>query len=243
MKIYDAIKNDIKEGDGIIVIYIILFIILIVVSVFLIFGDTHLTNDGLVIGFFGILATFIVIGNYSQVSKIENKMNKAIEEMNDETDKRSLKYKVNFLYDDLDKPKYEALIDTQKKTIKAEVAQTLKELYNDNEKNLRKILEILITSPHRELLCSLLSGKEVDCSVKTTPAARKVQQAKAKIEGDEIVFRGEDRESISPISIVNGKEYNASEIKVLVLWFHKKNEIDLTPDTKQMLYGARERTM
>lgn len=37
-------------------------------------------NDGLVIAFIGVLATFIVIGNYAQISHIEDKFEKAIDD-------------------------------------------------------------------------------------------------------------------------------------------------------------------
>ena len=66
---------------------VILFIMLVFMIFLEITGQLHLKDSSLVISFFGILATFVVIGNYSQVKDIKqdthDEINKIKQEITD----------------------------------------------------------------------------------------------------------------------------------------------------------------
>ena len=56
-------------------------IILLGASLFLNISHTVITNESIVLVFVGILATFIVVGNYAQVTEIRNNTNSQINEL------------------------------------------------------------------------------------------------------------------------------------------------------------------
>ena len=56
-------------------------IILLGASLFLNISNTIITNDSIVLTFVGILATFIVVGNYAQVTEIRNSTNSQIKDL------------------------------------------------------------------------------------------------------------------------------------------------------------------
>ncbi|NLE03667.1 MAG: hypothetical protein GX638_02545 [Crenarchaeota archaeon] len=71
-------------------------LILLGASLILNISHTVICNESLVITFVGILATFIVVGNYAQTTNLETKTSKKIEEFDNQlveivktTDKRN----------------------------------------------------------------------------------------------------------------------------------------------------------
>lgn len=63
-------------------------LILLGASLFLNISHTIITNESIVLVFVGILATFVVVGNYAQVTEIRNSTNKQIDDLDTETQKK-----------------------------------------------------------------------------------------------------------------------------------------------------------
>jgi hypothetical protein len=63
-------------------------LILLGISIFLNISQTVITNESVVLTFIGILATFIVVGNYTQVTDIRNNTNKQITDLETKTQKK-----------------------------------------------------------------------------------------------------------------------------------------------------------
>lgn len=108
----------------------ILFILFIVVMLFILTGKIPI-NDGstIVISFFGILATFVVIGNYSQVRDIKQETK---EEIN------SLK---NHIEDEIDPIKKQVLDKDSPTSIVRQQELILSSLYDDRKKPILRILQ------------------------------------------------------------------------------------------------------
>ena len=74
-----------------------LSILLLGASLFLNISSTVITNESIVLVFVGILATFIVVGNFAQVSEIRNTTDKQINDLESQTQKKIAE--LNTLYD------------------------------------------------------------------------------------------------------------------------------------------------
>ena len=218
-------KNTFWRNYGLVVIvsFIVLFFVLAICAT-IIWGNKEVKDDSIIIGFFGILATFVVIGNYSQVINIKN-------DIFDESRDSSLISKVNQLYDATGKPKYES-------EITREVSKQLDQLKNDYNQDLKAVFDFIIKSSHSELMSIVLANQEYVCTIKRTQTARR-QTARAKIEGNEIVFRDYRRDIIDTIYSVNDSKYDKDLYNRVVRWWKNNDPIANSNDAIGIIYGQR----
>lgn len=218
-------KNTFWRNYGLVVIvsFIVLFFVLAICAT-IIWGNKEVKDDSIIIGFFGILATFVVIGNYSQVINIKN-------DIFDESRDSSLISKVNQLYDATGKPKYES-------EITREVSKQLDQLKNDYNQDLKAVFDFIIKSSHSELMSIVLANQEYVCTIKRTQTARR-QTARAKIEGNEIVFRDYRRDIIDTIYSVNDSKYDKDLYNRVVRWWKNNDPIAISNDAIGIIYGQR----
>lgn len=218
-------KNTFWRNYGLVVIvsFIVLFFVLAICAT-IIWGNKEVKDDSIIIGFFGILATFVVIGNYSQVINIKN-------DIFDESRDSSLISKVNQLYDGTGKPKYES-------EITREVSKQLDQLKNDYNQDLKAVFDFIIKSSHSELMSIVLANQEYVCTIKRTQTARR-QTARAKIEGNEIVFRDYRRDIIDTIYSVNDSKYDKDLYNRVVRWWKNNDPIAISNDAIGIIYGQR----
>lgn len=218
-------KNTFWRNYGLVVIvsFIVLLFVLAICAT-IIWGNKEVKDDSIIIGFFGILATFVVIGNYSQVINIKN-------DIFDESRDSSLISKVNQLYDGTGKPKYES-------EITREVSKQLDQLKENYDRDLKAVFDFIIKNSHSELMSIVLANQEYVCTIKRTQTARS-QTARAKIEGDEIVFRDYKRDIIDTIYSVNDSKYEKDLYNRVVKWWQNNDPRTISNDAMSIIYGQR----
>jgi hypothetical protein len=149
----------------------------------------------------------------------------------DESRDSSLISKVNQLYDATGKPKYES-------EITREVSKQLDQLKNDYNQDLKAVFDFIIKSSHSELMSIVLANQEYVCTIKRTQTARR-QTARAKIEGNEIVFRDYRRDIIDTIYSVNDSKYDKDLYNRVVRWWKNNDPIAISNDAIGIIYGQR----
>lgn len=218
-------QNTFWRNYGLVVmVSLIVLLFVLAICATIIWGNREVKDDSIIIGFFGILATFVVIGNYSQVINIKN-------DIFDESRESSLVSKVNQLYDGSGKPKYES-------EITREVSKQLEDLKKDYNQDLKAVFDYFIKNSHSELMSIVLAGKEYVCTIKKTQTGRR-QTARAKIEGDEIVFRDYKRDIIDTIYSVNDSKYDKDLYNRVVRWWKNNDTKAISDDAMDIIYGRR----
>lgn len=110
-------------------------IILLGASLFVNISNVVINNQSIVLIFIGILATFIVVSNYAQVSEIKNSTDKKVQDLETET-KDQIK-QLNILFKNVEETK-EKLTKTEKNTYLATAeAYRLYAIYTYDKKQFR----------------------------------------------------------------------------------------------------------
>lgn len=218
-----------KEYKEVIAITIVAFL-LGVFYILVLFCNIGLSNDSIVLGFFGILTTFVVIGNYAQVSKIQNQMDRNINTIIDETKENSLASKINNLYDAWGQPRYES-------ELKSQMGNALIDITKEYNKDLRVVFDFMLKNRHRDFMSNILEHKEVKCKVKIVGETNP-KTARAKIEGTQIVFRNSiHRNIIEHIMELNGEEYDEVSFNRIIKWWLQYDSQIISPKAMDLIYG------
>lgn len=227
------------------------FILLIVMAgVLWISNKLQLFNDipsseSLIITFIGILATFVVVSNFSQVSNIEQKVDNKITAMEksvddifigclDKDDDTSLLSQIQKIQANLEKLKEDGEFKsplTIKDEVKNEMRQDLQNDINQAKQaavdeigirslQMLKFANAMINSEHKEILQNLL--KDVNCIFRITHLKNgKMNTNKARIVANDgaIQFVSETGKTIfTNVSKINGKNYNPEEIDMALIY-------------------------
>ena len=215
-----------KEIIAIAIIAILIGALYVVV----VFSKVNLSQDSLVLGFFGILTTFVVIGNYAQVVNLKSEMKDDIAGINDETRTNSLASRINELYGASGRPKYEDDINTK-------VTSAIEKFTREYNIQLKTIFDFMLTNQHAEFLAQILSGKEVKCKVRETADSNE-QTTRAKLEGDKIIFRNSrSLNIIERIYTVNGKEFDLQTYNRIVKWWLQNASQSISEDAMNTIFG------
>lgn len=207
----------------------IIAVLLGVFYMFVVFCNLQISESEVALGFFGILATFVVIGNYAQVSNIKNQMDQSINNITDESRDNTLASKVNNLYDAWGHPKYESEIRSQIRT-------DFEKLSKEYNRNLKNIFDFMLKNQHRDFLSDILSQKEVKCKIRHIGEDRE-KTARAKIEGSQIIFRDSHRNIIPNVITVDRKEYNADAFNYILKWWLQNDQSNISAEAMNLIYG------
>lgn len=208
----------------------IISILIGVLYVIIVFSEVNLSRDSIVLGFFGILTTFVVIGNYAQVVNLKSEMKDDIAGIKDETRTNSLVSRINELYGADGRPKYED-------DIISKVSSAYEKLSREYNIQLKTIFDFMLTNQHTEFLAMILSGKEVKCKVRETADSNE-QTARAKLEGDKIIFRNSiRRDIIERLYTVNGKEFDLHTYNRIVKWWLQNASQSISEDAMNTIFG------
>lgn len=212
---------------------LIIVIAFLITASFIEKGNSVVAN--LIISFFGILATFIVVSNYSQMSDLkaetQNQMTQQetrLSEMKHEI-RREVEDKVKGVLRDLEKKtnKLETSIealdgaittkggDSWIRVLKDENAQLNK--MNDNLVDRTRLLMYLITGEHRNLLLTTFQGKRYRCKVLLL---KEEYWANASIQDGMICFQIDGKNPTDNVSSVDGVAYDKIEIKAYLQIFN-----------------------
>jgi hypothetical protein len=119
-------------------------ILLLICSIALNISHSIITNESIVLTFIGILATFILVGNYAQVTEIRNSTQAKVDEQRQQTEKKLAELQT--LYHDLQK-KTETIKQLEYKIhlVSADASRILGGLTSDTKAH-RSSVEHLIQS-------------------------------------------------------------------------------------------------
>lgn len=211
--------------------------------------DVHTSEDSLIITFIGILATFVVIGNYSQVSHIidenksyQDKTEQRIEALNDTHEEfvKDVTTKVSYL-----RIKVEHVETLSKKIENLDFSNVEKQMVLNYQKNIEEINRneylnmidalIYLVQGEQRVLISNIIGKAEDkkYSVKRREENVLIKNVTASWEDGEVVFRGEKNEIIENVTKVSNKVYDAEKVNcILNILLKYKNISGYKADTQ-----------
>lgn len=215
---------------------IILFIMLLYIIFLEVTGQLHLKDSSLVISFFGILATFVVIGNYSQVKDIKQDTHDEIKKIKQEiTDNFNNLYKkvldednvqsiisqhkqiLTDLYDERGNSKLIPLTKMlQKQDSNNAYLLKLANIQNKKNETLRLILSSLLhseTRNHISLIENIYERGTYKCKVKCDKQSESIDAIAKWSDEEGIIFLVCTTLSrIDNVSYVSNKKINKLEI-------------------------------
>lgn len=212
--------------------------------------DVHTSEDSLIITFIGILATFIVIGNYSQVSHIidenksyQDKTEQRIEALNDTHEEfvKDVTTKVSDL-----RIKVEHVETLSKKIENLDFSNVEKQMVLNYQKNIEEInrnrfiniIDILVyltQGEQRVLISNIFNNtKNQKYSVKRRGGKNTlIKNVTASWENEEVVFRDENNEIIENVEKVSNKVYNPEQVnRILRILLKYQNTNERKTDTQ-----------
>lgn len=171
----------------------------------------YISDVGLIISFFGILATFVVISNYAQAKEAKDKV--------DGMESSITKIK-NDIYDDKEQPvfkKEKAEVDEEIKEVATKLIQENNQRYN-NIVNL--LLEGLVPVQYAKLVKTIVEENNIyNCRVINPTTGREIKATAQLNEENKVVFKNRNHEIIENIEMVNGSKIDLPKIQQVVdLW-------------------------
>ena len=242
------VKSDITK-----VVLIILCLLVLAIGVTSLINSGIEENITLVISFFGILATFIVISNYSQISETKSETNRKIIQHDiriNEREKQLKEQVANQIKDSEEKvfksmneateefvemrrflttpngDSLMSLLNIQFGEFKQQSEEFSKEQadFQKRQSYIIRAIMYLIIGEHRELILAMLQNQKYSCRVKH---AGKNHFADAYREGDNIVFNIEGKIQTTDVSHVNGTIY---EKDIMTKFMHTINSMQKTQE-------------
>jgi len=211
--------------------------------------DVHTSEDSLIITFIGILATFVVIGNYSQVTHIidenksyQDKTEQRIEALNDTheefvkvvtTKVSDLRIKVEHV-ETLSKKIENLDFSTVEKQMVLNYQKNIEEINRNEYINMIDALIYLVQGEQRVLISNII-GKAEDkkYSVKRREENVLIKNVTASWENEEVVFRDENNEIIENVEKVSNKVYNPEQVnRILRILLKYQNTNERKTDTQ-----------
>lgn len=199
------------------VVLVVLCILVLAMAAISVYYTGKIGSESIIIAFFGILATFIVVSNYSQVSDIKNETSRQIiqQSIRIADKEKILEDNIKMQIDDA-KEKIKAIeqtVFTEADESRILSIQSQFETFKTENDKLKKghdelvlLTAYLINGQHRDLLLSILQGKTYRCSVKL---AGKTYLTNAFQQNNAVYFNIKNLGLISDVEHVNGIEYNS----------------------------------
>lgn len=226
---------------------------LVVICVGLMFTKDSSFGDNLVIGFFGMLATFVVIGNFSQVSHIirENKdtqeeLNKKMETFTKNVNDRLNEVLKATMYDngtskieDLLEFKNDfntSILEIKKQTL-LDYQENIEDVTQKEFTNIVEALVYLTNGTHRVLVSNIVSNKkDVKYNIKRTKEEKSIM-AHAVWDNNKLIFKDKDGKMIEDVQIVSNKTFDYPTVcRILsVLMRSNKGKDNRQSETKQSI--------
>ena len=226
-----------KESERIIKVvgYSILIGFAITCICLLFVHNSQMLSDTIAISFFGILATFVVIGNYSQVSHLVDENKKVQKQADERMTEVITKHKdeMECLYNEINKLKgitmnddessklessinfiedFKNNFDRIKKELLLEYQKNVEEVNNKEFTNVIDSVIYLIQGEHKEFVLNMVNKQEIECNVKIHNSKDAINVI-AKWEQEFLVFyNGEEKLPDDDIEVLNGIEFNAKQI-------------------------------
>ena len=210
----------------------------VIVAMYFAMKYAYISDAGLAISLFGILATFVVVGNFSQVTQIKNDTTTDIANLRTytsteigsiKTDVKGIEEKVTSLneklekvlgdmYDVEEKPRYQIKTDNAKE-VRSIVAEYWREQENKYNNLVYELFRRISAPNYTALIESVTLPKGTySCLIMKKDAKRSIK-ATARLEGEFVIFRNNKGEVMNDVEKVNNNDYNEFEMyELLQLW-------------------------
>ncbi len=228
----------------------IFVIILIICSAFavVIMAIKHnfISDQGLVIGFFGILATIVVLGNYTQVESIRHETEREIDNMQQNVADIE-KVKKDFYVEG--RPRLDLYSKEEiDKLISKEVGERMLTQVKLIEQNVDKLYDYCVGDNYKDFIDSVVKRKERKQCIIRRKDNNQRRIAWAKFIDNKIVFRDKNDGEFKDVVKVNDIAYDEERMnRLATLWnnVHHSNypteEIEVNMnDAEDTLYGAKK---
>lgn len=213
--------ENIKEQKVFMYLAVIVGFIVVCFILFYATKYSYVTEQGMLIALFGILATFVVIGNYTQVTHIKQETKENIKDLN--TDVKKI---LADMYDPNDELRLQVKdkdIDIKIRTI---IAAYLREQDQRYSTLVNELFYRLTNHDYIEMIKTITSPNGIYSCTVINPETNRTVKATVRLEGDNVVFRNRRGDIITDINVVNGQEYYELEIADLVqLWIKIRRPI------------------
>ena len=221
------------EWDRILIILLLLALMTIVI--FLTVKNSFISDQGLVIGFFGILATVVVLGNYSQSENIRRDTQREIDKVQDSI--RTINKIQNDFYVE-GHPKFDMSTEALNKKISDEIGKRMLAQVASYEENLEKLFDYCVEEDYLEFMNSVVKrGENLPCMVRVRDKNRD-RKAWAKFIDDKIVFRDANYTELKNVIKVNKLDYDEERMnKLAKLWKETHTSISPADAVYGELYG------
>lgn len=234
--------------DWIEVFVIILLISLAFVVILITIKQNFISDQGLVIGFFGILATIVVLGNYTQVESIRHETEREIDNMQDDVADIE-KIKQDFYIEG--RPKLDLYSKEEiDKLISKEVGDRMFAQVKLFEQNVEKLYDYCVEDNYKDFIDSVVKrGERKQCTIKRKDN-KQSRRAWAKFIDNRIVFRDNNDGEFKDVIEVNTMVYDEERMnRLATLWANVHNcnypgdrvEVSMN-DADITIYGERKKT-
>lgn len=226
--------NERVEWDRILIILLLLALMTIVI--FLTVKNSFISDQGLVIGFFGILATVVVLGNYSQSENIRRDTQREIDKVQD-----SIKT-INKIQNDFyveGHPKFDMSAEALNKKISDEIGKRMLAQVASYEENLDKLFDYCVGKDYESFIYVVVKkGQRLPCLVRVKGYNRD-RKAWAKFIDNKIVFRDSDDFELQNVVRVDKKDYDEERMnRLAILWKETHKDVNRAGDVYNELFGS-----
>lgn len=225
-------------------LYLMLIILPLLLGILFISHRTQgweISDSNLIITFLGVLATFVVVSNFSQVSSIEEKTEKAIEKYEkqikalvDKEDDNSHVNRLKRLEDDLSKLNAKGEFSTAEEIVQKSVEETMKSIkdeINREGENNRRELEIrslqmlrmadaLINSSYKSILNKLIADLDSQFRVSWEKNGKlKENIAYIRFQDNRIQFvSGSGKTTFENVRKIDGISYSSEKMDDVLIY-------------------------
>ena len=222
------------EWDRILII--LLLLALMVIVIFLTIKNSFISDQGLVIGFFGILATIVVLGNYSQSENIRRDTQREIDKIQDSVNTLN---KIERDFYEEGHPKFDLSPEVMNRKISDEIGKRMLAQVKSYEENLDKLFDFCVAEDYKEFINIVVKkGDRLSCMVRTEGYNRD-RRVWAKFIDNKIVFRYGNDEEIQNVIRVDKKDYDEERMNRLAnLWKETHRSVDPAEVVYSELFGT-----
>lgn len=225
------------EWDRILIILLLLGLMTIVI--FLTIKESFISDQGLVIGFFGILATIVVLGNYSQSENMRRDTQREIDKVQDSV--RTINMIQNDFYEE-GHPKFDLSTEEINKKISDEIGKRMLAQAKNYEENLEKLFDYCVAEDYRNFMDIVVKkGDRLLCLVRTKDNHRD-RRVWAKYVDGKIIFRYSNDAEVQNVIRVDKKDYDEERMNKLAnLWKETHKSEDQAKGVYDELFGTNKK--
>lgn len=233
-------QEDENKKEQNVFMYLAVIVGLIVVCFIMFYATkySYVTEQGMLIALFGILATFVVIGNYTQVTHIRQETKENIKDMSTN---------VNRILADMYDSNNDLRLQVKDKDIEIKIRTIIATYLREQDQRystlVNELFYRLTNHDYIEMIKTITSPNGIYSCTVINPETNRTINATVRLEGDNVVFRNRRGDIMTDINVVNGQEYYELEIADLVqLWIKIRRPVT-EEAVRQAIFGINNQNI